>query len=150
MGKGPLAGIKVVDVSGAVAGPWASSQLAEQGADVILIEKVGIPDVMRMTGAVIGDQSGSWVQIHRNKRAMTLNLNSEEYEGGELRFPEYGNASYKPASGEAVVFSCDLLHEATDVTRGQRYVLLSFIYDDDGLKQLERYRAYMEKQAAQG
>ena len=58
---GPLAGIKVVDVSSAVAGPWVSSWLAEQGADVIFIEKVGVPDVMRLTGAVSGDQSGCWV-----------------------------------------------------------------------------------------
>ena len=50
--KGPLEGIRVIDVSSAVAGPWVSSWLAEMGAEVILIEKVGIPDVMRMTGAI--------------------------------------------------------------------------------------------------
>jgi peroxiredoxin/predicted 2-oxoglutarate/Fe(II)-dependent dioxygenase YbiX len=82
--------------------------------------------------------------------AMTLNLNTEEYEGGELRFPEYGNASYKPRTGEAAVFSCDLLHEATDVTSGRRYALLSFIYDEEGRRQLERYRQYQAKQATQG
>ena len=56
MGTGPLRGLKVVDISGAVAGPWVSSHLAEQGADVILIEKVGVPDVMRVTGALVGEQ----------------------------------------------------------------------------------------------
>ena len=76
-GTGPLAGIKVVDVSSAVAGPWASSWLAEQGADVIFIEKVGVPDVMRMTGAVNGDQSGCWVSMHRNKRGMDLDIRDE-------------------------------------------------------------------------
>ena len=40
--SGPLAGIKVVDVSSAVAGPWVSSWLAEFGADVVFIEKVGL------------------------------------------------------------------------------------------------------------
>lgn len=78
MGAGPLSGIEVVDVSGAVAGPWASTQLAEQGAEVILVEKVGIPDVMRLTGPVVGDQSGTWVQLHRNKRAIDLDLRTEE------------------------------------------------------------------------
>lgn len=77
MSNGPLDGIKVVDVSGAVAGPWASSQLAEQGADVIMIEKVGVADVMRLTGPVVGDQSGSWVSIHRNKRSIDLDIRSE-------------------------------------------------------------------------
>jgi len=74
---GPLAGIRVVDVSSAVAGPWVSSWLAELGAEVIFIEKVGVPDVMRMTGAISGDQSGSWVHLHRNKRGMDLDIRSE-------------------------------------------------------------------------
>lgn len=73
--------------------------------------------------------------------AMTLNLNTEDHEGGELRFPEYGQASYRPATGEAAIFSCNLLHEATDVTRGQRYTLLSFMYDESGRQFLERHRA---------
>ena len=74
---GPLAGIKVVDVSSAVAGPWVSSWLAELGAEVVFVEKVGIPDVMRMTGAITGDQSGCWVHMHRNKRGMDLDIRSE-------------------------------------------------------------------------
>jgi crotonobetainyl-CoA:carnitine CoA-transferase CaiB-like acyl-CoA transferase len=77
MSKGPLDGIRVVDVSAAVAGPWASTQLADNGAEVILVERVGQPDVMRLTGAVAGDQSGSWVAMHRNKRAITLDLSDE-------------------------------------------------------------------------
>ncbi len=76
-GAGPLAGVKVVDVSSAVAGPWVSSWLAEQGADVIFVEKVGIPDVMRMTGAMTGDQSGCWVHMHRNKRGMDLDIRTD-------------------------------------------------------------------------
>jgi peroxiredoxin/predicted 2-oxoglutarate/Fe(II)-dependent dioxygenase YbiX len=75
--------------------------------------------------------------------AMTLNLNAEDYDGGELCFPEYNNATYKPATGEAVVFSCNLLHEATDVTVGQRYVLLSFMYDEPGRQLLEKYKQTM-------
>lgn len=75
--------------------------------------------------------------------AMTLNLNAEDYEGGELRFPEFDNATYKPATGEAVVFSCSLLHEATDVTEGQRYVLLSFMYDESGRQVLVENRSTM-------
>lgn len=74
MGEGPLAGIRVVDVSGAVAGPYASTWLAEQGAEVVMVEKVGVPDVMRLTGATIGDQSGTWVQLHRNKRSIDLDI----------------------------------------------------------------------------
>lgn len=72
--------------------------------------------------------------------AMTLNLNTEDHEGGELRFPEYGHASYRPRTGEAAIFSCNLLHEATDVTQGRRYVLLSFMYDETGRQILEKMR----------
>ena len=62
--------------------------------------------------------------------AVTINLNAEEYEGGELWFPEYGKRLYKPATGSAVVFSCSLLHEARPVTKGTRFALLPFLYDD--------------------
>jgi len=55
-----------------------------------------------------------------------------------LRFPEYGQASYRPATGEAAIFSCNLLHEATDVTKGSRYVLLSFMYDESGRQIMEK------------
>ncbi|NNL86538.1 MAG: CoA transferase [Myxococcales bacterium] len=71
---GPLTGINVVDVSTVVAGPWASSIMADMGAQVTLIERVDIPDTMRLTGPVAGDQSGTWVSLHRNKRGIALNL----------------------------------------------------------------------------
>ena len=86
--------------------------------------------------------------LHR-RFAMTLNLNAGDYEGGELRFPEYGGASYCPATGEAIIFSCNLLHEATDVIGGKRFVLLSFFYDEAGQKQRETYVRAMREQRAQ-
>ncbi len=61
--------------------------------------------------------------------AMTLNLNTEEYEGGELVFPEYGPHRYRPESGGAVLFSCSLVHEALPVTKGRRFALLTFLRD---------------------
>ncbi|TXL74774.1 2OG-Fe(II) oxygenase [Vineibacter terrae] len=57
--------------------------------------------------------------------AVSLNLN-EDYDGGELAFPEYGPTRYKPKAGAAAVFSCSLLHEALPVTRGRRFVLTTF------------------------
>ena len=59
--------------------------------------------------------------------ALSLNLN-DGYDGGELRFPEYGEALYRPGAGEALVFSCSLLHEVVPVTRGRRFSLLSFLF----------------------
>lgn len=71
--------------------------------------------------------------LHR-RFACTLNLNAEEYDGGDLRFPEFGSRTYRAPTGGAVIFSCSLLHEATPVTRGARYAFLPFMYDDAALK----------------
>lgn len=60
--------------------------------------------------------------------ALTLNLNAD-YEGGELRFPEYGRERYRPGAGGALLFSGSLLHEVLPVTRGRRFVLLSFLFE---------------------
>lgn len=59
--------------------------------------------------------------------AITLNLNTDEYEGGALVFPEYGSHGYRPESGGAVIFSCSLIHTALSPTKGRRFALLSFL-----------------------
>ena len=63
--------------------------------------------------------------------AMSLNLN-QGYEGGYLRFPEFGSNLYQPEVGEALVFSCSHLHEVTEVTKGRRFALLSFLFSEAG------------------
>lgn len=77
-GSGALEGIKVVDVGSAVAGPWASTWLADHGADVIMVEQVDGKDPMRLTGPVIGDTTGSYIQLHRSKRAIRVNLRHDD------------------------------------------------------------------------
>ena len=62
--------------------------------------------------------------------AMSMNLNLEEFSGGELRFPEFGDQRYRPDNGTAFVFSSALLHEALHVTSGRRLVLLAFLFGD--------------------
>ncbi len=69
---------------------------------------------------------------HR-KFAVSLNLN-DGFEGGDLRFPEFGPRVYRPPAGGATVFSCSLLHEATPVTKGERFVFVPFLYDEDGAR----------------
>ncbi|HEY3812195.1 MAG TPA: 2OG-Fe(II) oxygenase [Caulobacteraceae bacterium] len=70
---------------------------------------------------------------HR-KFAVSLNLNAEDYDGGDLRFPEFGRRLYRPPTGGAAVFCCTLLHEVTPVTHGVRYVFVPFLYDADGVR----------------
>ncbi len=61
--------------------------------------------------------------------AVSINLN-DDFEGGDVGFPEYGPQTYRPPVGGAVVFSCSLLHRVTPVTRGRRYAFLPFLYDE--------------------
>ena len=76
--------------------------------------------------------------------AVSLFLNTGEYEGGLLRFPEYGQSLFSAPTGGAVVFSCSLQHEATLVTSGRRYMYLPFLYDEAAAQVLLRNRQYME------
>lgn len=75
--------------------------------------------------------------------ACTLNLNTEEYEGGELRFPEFGRKTYRAPTGGVVIFSCSLLHEATPVTKGTRYAFLPFFYNDAAAELREENRKFL-------
>ncbi len=61
--------------------------------------------------------------------AVSVNLN-DDFDGGEVSFPEYGRRGFKAPAGGAVVFSCSLLHAVSQVTRGRRYAFLPFLYDD--------------------
>ena len=94
---------------------------------------------------------GGYFRAHRDNTtkgtahrrfAVTINLNADEFEGGELRFPEYDRHSYKAPTGGAVVFSCSLLHEALPVTKGTRYCTLPFLYDEEGAKIREQNLSY--------
>ena len=62
--------------------------------------------------------------------AVSIGLNAEDYDGGDLIFPEYGARRYRPPTGGAIVFSCSLLHEVLPVTRGERYAFLPFLFDE--------------------
>lgn len=75
---------------------------------------------------------------HR-KFACSLNLN-EDFAGGDLRFLEYGPATYRAPPGGAVVFSCAMMHEATPVTAGRRYAFLPFFFDEAGAATLGAYQ----------
>jgi predicted 2-oxoglutarate/Fe(II)-dependent dioxygenase YbiX len=83
------------------------------------------------------DETGGYFRRHRDNAsphvafrefALSVNLNTEEYEGGGILFPEYNDHQHKPPAGSACVFSASLLHEASPVTRGARYVLLTFLH----------------------
>lgn len=82
---------------------------------------------------------GGSLPAHRdNPTAMTrhrvftvsIHLNAGAYDGGGLRFPEYGAQVYDLEPGTAVVWSCALLHEVDAVTRGRRFILGTHFFND--------------------
>ncbi|WP_373481066.1 2OG-Fe(II) oxygenase [Geminocystis sp.] len=108
--------------------------------------------IERYIVACYDSESGGFFRPHRDNTtkatahrrfAVTINLNTEEYEGGDLRFPEFGRKTYRAPTGGAVVFSCSLLHEATPVTKGIRYATLPFLYDDDAAKIREENQKFL-------
>ncbi len=79
MAEGALSGIKVLDLTHHVAGPFATKMLADYGADVVKIERPGSGDPARAIGPFMGDdpdreKSGLFFYLNTNKRSITLNL----------------------------------------------------------------------------
>ena len=81
-------------------------------------------------GELHGHRDNTSPRVAHRRFACSINLNTEDFEGGELRFPEFGNHLYRPPTGAAIVFSSSLLHEPLHVTAGRRFVLLAFLYGD--------------------
>jgi len=111
------------------------------GFTVTRIERYLVSCYDAADGAVFHPHRDNTTQgtAHR-KFACSLNLN-DGFEGGDLRFNEYGPATYRPPPGGAVVFSCGMTHEATAVRSGRRYAFLPFFYDEAGAETLAAYNA---------
>jgi len=71
-----LEGIRILDLTRVLAGPYATMVLADLGADVIKIERPGTGDDSRHFGPYLHDESAYFMSLNRNKRSMTLNLKS--------------------------------------------------------------------------
>ncbi|MBT8098112.1 MAG: CoA transferase, partial [Gammaproteobacteria bacterium] len=83
---GPLAHIRVLDLSRIMAGPWASQILADLGADVIKIERPGVGDDTRTWGPpFLADKDGKptsdagyFLCVNRGKRSVTVDISKPE------------------------------------------------------------------------
>ena len=76
---GPLSGVRVLDLTGVVSGPYATMFLADQGADVLKIEPIG-GDITRRSRAVIdkaGEFSALFISSNRGKRSLSIDVKSE-------------------------------------------------------------------------
>ena len=113
---GPLTGISVIDLSAVVSGPFGTLILADQGADVIVVEQVHAPDIMRVSGPLAESAQGvssSWASMNRNKRSITLNL--KDPRGRELVLALISDAdvvvqNFRPGAIERLGLGWEVLH----------------------------------------
>jgi crotonobetainyl-CoA:carnitine CoA-transferase CaiB-like acyl-CoA transferase len=81
-GRGPLRGVRVLDCSIALTGPYAVALLADQGADVIKVERPGIGDIARWIGVSVNGLSALFQMCNRGKRSIAVDVHHDE--GREL------------------------------------------------------------------
>jgi predicted 2-oxoglutarate/Fe(II)-dependent dioxygenase YbiX len=131
----------------------------EQGLRRLLLDRCA-PEIAKAFQAHIAhtdrlliaryDEAESWFRRHRDNTAenvafrefaISVNLNAEEYEGGYLLFPEYNDHRYRVPTGGGLIFSSSVLHEAVPVTRGRRYVLLTFFHSEAAEARRQAYLA---------
>ena len=80
---GPLQGIRVLDLTRVLAGPYCTMFLGDLGAEVVKIEQPGVGDDTRSWGPpFVGGESAYFLCINRNKRSLSLDLKSDR--GSEL------------------------------------------------------------------
>src|SRR5215211_3041148 len=73
-----LEGIRVLDLSRMLPGPYASMMLGDLGAEVIKVEEIKIGDPTRWSPPLIGNQSAAFLQVNRNKKSIALDLKQAE------------------------------------------------------------------------
>ena len=113
----PLHGIKVIDQTQALAGPYTTMILGDLGADVIKIEKPGIGDNSRQWAPpYIGDQSCYYLAVNRNKRGIALDIRAEN-----------GRAFIHRLAASADIFLTNLMTSASLKRHGLDYATLSAI-----------------------
>ena len=112
--KGPLAGLKIIDLSHVMAGPTCTLLLADMGADVVKVEKIpGGDDAHHMLPPAIGDESAAFLMMNRNKRGMAVNLKSEAGRKALLRVLEDADVlveNYRRGTMERMGLGYEALH----------------------------------------
>ena len=75
---GPLAGVRIVDLTMNLSGPFATMVLAQQGADVIKVERPPVGDILRHVGSGRGGTSAYFVNTNWGKRSIALDFNDAD------------------------------------------------------------------------
>ena len=78
LAEAAMSGLRVVDFSTLVAGPWAARLMADCGADVIKVETIGEGDLLRYAPPIVDGMSRVFAQFNRGKKSVALDLKSTE------------------------------------------------------------------------
>jgi crotonobetainyl-CoA:carnitine CoA-transferase CaiB-like acyl-CoA transferase len=111
-GPGALANLTVIELANVVAGPSVGKHLADFGANVIKVEQPGAGDPARSMGETIGNRSGWWIVLGRNKRSITLNLKHPQGREAFLRLAQSADAvveSFRPGVLEGLDLSVETM-----------------------------------------
>ena len=87
--RGPLADVRILDLTWVLSGPYCTMTLGDMGADVIKVERPPYGDVARTTGPLIGGESAYFHSVNRGKRSISIDLKSEEGKALFLRLIPY-------------------------------------------------------------
>ena len=109
----PLTGIRVLDLTRLLPGPFCTMLLADMGADVVKVEEPGTGDYMRWTPPLIDGQSALFNAVNRNKRSLTLNLKADVGRDLLMRLIEHADVlveGNRPGVMERLGLAWDAIH----------------------------------------
>ena len=115
--SGPMAGIRIVDFSTALTGPYATALLADQGATVIKVERPGIGDIARWVGVAVNGISALYQSCNRGKRSISISLDTER--GRQIARQLAGEAdlvveNFRPGVMDRLGLGYDVLSDGRD------------------------------------
>lgn len=128
--SGPLEGIRIIDATSIVSGPFATTILGDQGADIIKIEQPGLGDLIRYMGIIRNHMSAVFAVLNRNKRSVAVN--TAKPEGKELIYDLVRKAdafvqNYRPGVAERMGIGYEQLKK---INPDLVYVSISGFGDD--------------------
>jgi crotonobetainyl-CoA:carnitine CoA-transferase CaiB-like acyl-CoA transferase len=110
---GPLEGIKVIDVSAVISGPWCCQVLADQGAEVIKVEPRQIGDLTRIGAFRVGTVSAMYASANRGKSSVALDLSRPEGVAVFRRLAADADVvvqNFRPGAADRMGIGADALH----------------------------------------
>ena len=110
--KGALEGIRILDMTSTLAGPYCTMLLGDMGAEIIKIEVPGNGDDSRKYPPFIGTESAYFMNLNRNKKSLTLNLKTPEGKKIFLNLVKLSDVlveNFRPGTLEALGLAYDKL-----------------------------------------